>query len=752
MLSSNCRVNRTKRGSPGAGAPGQGVTARQVLNAAIAWWKIALPAGLLLAAAGAALAWGLFQPQYEAAAWLRIDEKPAFVAFESQYPGRLSSFMNTQVELLRSPLVLGAVVREPAIARFQPIQEQADPAQWLAKKLQIKPIGESELLKVSLATCRAEDSVRIVNAVVDAYFKLRSHDEAERAERVIRALEEERDRRVRELASLRADLPRTGGDAATRDPVASHPATDPAASQALADLQGRLINAEVEQEVLEAKVKAAAQSSSAGPIEVSEGSVDRAAEKSPEFLKLNAALVEKRERLHQIEARSARGEQDPLYRQLREEIAGDEQSLDRLRRNQRRQIEADMTTAAGKRAEEELSNLRLELEGRRVAAQLLRERYRAQLEEVKQPDARRPELASKRAELDRAQKVFELIAERVAKLRTEQRAPGRVSLLQRAELPPGPIEAFPLRIIALVCLAGLCLPFVAAVAWERWAGRVLDAESLEWHSDLALLAELPRLPSGGLALAGTHSRRAGQQVRAFEESIDCLSANLLLSHEPGAAKVFAVLSAARGEGRTSVAAQLAVSIARATGKPTLLIDGDMRSPAIHDLFDVCLEPGLAQVLAGEAALQDAVVPDATGHVDLLPAGTLGENPHRLLGSGAWQSLLQEASARYEQIIVDTPPLLAAGESLAMAKAADACVMCALRGASRIDRIEKARKWLQTIGARVAGIVLNGVSARQYSFRYGHDAARPLPPDAAAPSAKAHENTQRERSHHALCRW
>ncbi len=751
MPSSNPRVSRTPQRSSSNGASEQGITPRWVFGAALAWWKVALPTGLLLAAAGVAAAWTQLQPKYEASAWLRIDERPSFVAFESPYQGRSASFMSTQVELLRSPLVLGAVVREPEIAQLGPIREQTDAVRWLATRLRIEPVGQSELLKISLTTSRAEDSARIVNAVVDAYFELRSQDESERAERVIKALEEERDRRAGELAALRGDLQRRIGEAGANGAAVSDPTSDPAAGQAIVDLQGRLINAEVEQEMLKARLKVAEQSSDAEPVRISETAIDRAVETSPRFQKLSAALVEKRERLCQIEARSAQGQQDPLYRQLREEIAVDEESLRRLRNDERRGLKDDAAAAAGKKAAEERSSLRSELEGQRVAVELLRRRYQSQLKELKQAGPGQSGVAAKHAELERAEKVFELIAERVARLRTEQRAPGRVTLLQRAEPPAAPVEASRLPILGLVWLAGLCLPFAAAVAWERLAGRVRDAGLLEGQTDRTLLAEVPCLPAGGLGPNARRSQRAERQLHAFEESIDGLRAALLCSEESGGAKVLAVLSAARGEGKTSVAAQLAMNLAQHTGKPTLLIDGDLRSPAVHGLFDVCPGPGLAEVLAGKAPLEDAIVPDATGQLDVLPAGACGENAHRRIGSEAWRAVLQDASARYEHIVLDTPPLLSAGESLAMAKAAGACVLCVMRGDSRMPQVLKARNRLQAAGVRLAGIVLNGGSARRADARCGRSASTRPMADVTAPNSKAQENTHRERTGRATCR-
>jgi len=749
MPSSNPRVARTQQRPPSRVASEQSVTPRLVLGTALAWWKVALPTGLLLAAAGVAAAWTLLQPKYEASAWLRIDERPTFVAFESSYPGRSASFMNTQVELLRSPLVLGAVVREPEIVRLPPIREQPDAIRSLAKQLRIQPIGESELLSVSLTTSRAEDSARIVNAVVDAYFELRSHDEAERAGQVIKALEEERDRRAGELAALRADLQRRIGEAGAKGAAVPDSTSDLAVGQAIVDLQGRLINAEVEQEMLKARLKAAEQSPGEEPIRIPETAIDRAVETNPRFQRLSAALAEKRERLCQIEARSAQGQQDPLYRQLREEIAVDEESRSRLRHDERQERKDDVAAAAGKKAAEERSSLRSKLEGQRVAVELLRRRYQSQIKDLKHAGPGQFGVAAKHAELEQAEKVFQLIAERVARLRTEQRAPGRVTLLQRAEPPVAPVEASRLPILGLVWLAGLCLPFAAAVAWERLAGRVRDAGLLEGQTDRTILAEVPCLPAGGLGPNTRRSRRAERQLHAFEESIDGLRANLLYSEEFGGAKVLAVLSAARGDGKTSVAAQLAVNLAQHTGKPTLLIDANLRSPAVHGLFDVCSEPGLAEVLTEEASLEDAIVPDATGQLDVLPAGAPAGNTHRLIGSAAWRALLEAASARYEHIVLDTPPLLSAGESLAMAKAAGACVLCAMRGTSRNDQVVKALGRLQAVGARLAGIVLNGGTDGQHAFRDRRSAF--VQPAAGTATRKVQEKTHQELTGHAMCR-
>ena len=183
-------------------------------------------------------------------------------------------------------------------------------------------------------------------------------------------------------------------------------------------------------------------------------------------------------------------------------------------------------------------------------------------------------------------------------------------------------------------------------------------------------------------------------------------------------KVLAVTSSTNREGKTSVAVQLAVSIARASGQPTLLIDGDMRSPDIHNVLQVPLQPGLGDVLAGQCSLKDAIVSDSNEGVHLLPAGKLHASPHKLLGNGVLGPLFEEVRGLYRYIVVDTPPVLAAGEALVLARAADASLLCAMRDVSRVDQIKKTHERLLAAGARPVGIVLNGIPAKRYTYRYG----------------------------------
>jgi len=212
--------------------------------------------------------------------------------------------------------------------------------------------------------------------------------------------------------------------------------------------------------------------------------------------------------------------------------------------------------------------------------------------------------------------------------------------------------------------------------------------------------------------------RRGRSLSLFEESIDSLRVCLWLPEDRKNVHVLSVCSAIHGEGKTSVASQLAVSMAKCSSTPVLLIDADMRSPDIHHIFKIPNEPGLAAVLDGRSSLDDAIVTDWSDQVHLLPAGRLTMSPHKLLGGDTFPSLLRTLRARYSHIIIDTPPILSAAEALLLAKFSDGTIICTRRNYSRERQVKLAHERLVAAGAKPLGAVFNAVPTRRYAYTYG----------------------------------
>jgi polysaccharide biosynthesis transport protein len=747
----NVQFVRLKPAARPPAAAEQGMSAGFVLKAIRQWCWLAVPMGLLLAIAGAGVVYLLFEPKYEAAALLRIEERQHVLSFDGRSEERSKAFFQTQVELIRQ-IAINDVLKDPKIARIPEIEKQPDPAAWLSKQVKVAAVGESELFRILYASPSADDAAKLVNAITGAYFKLRTQSEAERNQRVIEWLEREKKNRSEDVERLRANLFKLVKELPGKYAVGGKTASEAAPKRTLSEVQSRLVTAQVERAVLEARLKAGEEELKAATQDEAaaekpdqpllskheaasrDAAVERAIEEHAEVKQLKALILAKQTRLADIEARTLLGKADPAYRQRATEIERDEKSLADLHATMRprlvKEIEvalvakrADMETAQAARRLDELAKLRSDLGGRRILEKMLQEQYdrevtEAQTESSSAKDQLELQFEFKRDELARAEKVFEMIAQKTLQLQTEQGAPARISLLRPAEPPQAPLEAFPLRNMLLAALAGLSLPFLLAVVWERIVRRVSNSEQLEQQSHLTVLGEIARLPARTRLSQGMDADNLGQDLRIFEESIDSLRTSLTLADDLQHLRILAVTSAVNHEGKTSLSAQLAVSMARASGEPVLLIDGDMRSPDIHKVFQIPLQPGLVEVLARESSLEEAIVTSWSPKVHLLSAGRLRSSPHQLLGNGAWQSLLAQIPATYRYVIIDTPPVLAASEALVLSKAADASLVCAMRDVSRVDQVRKACERLAAAGGNPLGTVLSGVPTRQYAYRYG----------------------------------
>lgn len=272
-----------------------------VLNVLRKWRKLVVPLGLVLAALMGAALYVTHEPVYEASAWLRIKERTPFVVVQSQ--DYSESFSETQIQLIRNPLVLGSVVALPEISEF--LGEGTDEAKmrWLVKELEVRPVGSSELVKVSLETTNPKHSAQIVNAVVDAYLQLQNQDNAKQTQKVIETLEKEREVRSAEVAQLRdriRELAQQTGHVSSANAESASPANGPAT-----ELQTRLADVELQRDVLESQITVLEQAIATGRIQVSESKLDVAVDERAEVEQLYEHLAEKRLKLHDIATRSA---------------------------------------------------------------------------------------------------------------------------------------------------------------------------------------------------------------------------------------------------------------------------------------------------------------------------------------------------------------------------------------------------------------------------------------------------------------
>ena len=211
----------------------------------------------------------------------------------------------------------------------------------------------------------------------------------------------------------------------------------------------------------------------------------------------------------------------------------------------------------------------------------------------------------------------------------------------------------------------------------------------------------------------------------------------LCAARPGmsARRCVLITSATGGEGKTTLAAQLAGRCANA-GLMTLLIDADLRRPSLGDLLEVPEGPGLVDVLTGDATPEAAmVVIGNAGGFHLLPAGTMGQDPSRLLHGDRLGQLIARFRETFDIVIIDAPPVLAVPDALLLGRWTDGAILAVRHDASRFPLVERANKRLASVGVAVLGAVVNGCRTMESaygSYRYTPYAAAEAPgggPDA-----------------------
>ena len=312
---------------------------------------------------------------------------------------------------------------------------------------------------------------------------------------------------------------------------------------------------------------------------------------------------------------------------------------------------------------------------------------------------------------------------------------GYAEVVRSADPPRNPFAPSRLRTVILSLLLGFGVGVALAIGQARLDQAIRRPDQLRelGHPVLGVVPDVTKViadefdgdetvPYNGREI-DTHLVALLSPMSTAAESFRGLRTSLQFSRPDAPIQTVLVTSATPSEGKSTVAANLAVVMAQA-GRKTLLIDADLRRPRTHTVFGVTREPGLTDFLHGTHAPRDLTIAD---QLDVFPAGSFVPNPAEFLSSKAFRDLLHMFCQSYDIVVLDAPPVMAATDPILLSTQCDATVIVTAAGRTKEFELSYAVNEIQSVGGRIAGVVLNRFDISkeygyryQYAYRYGND--------------------------------
>lgn len=298
---------------------------------------------------------------------------------------------------------------------------------------------------------------------------------------------------------------------------------------------------------------------------------------------------------------------------------------------------------------------------------------------------------------------------------------GRVQSIDEATLPTFAVSPNRKRSITYSALVGLLLGVALAFGLDRIDDSVKSPDELRDQMELPMLGLIPAIrgergsrraadPTVGRLI--THADPRSPVAEAYRS----MRTNLAFARAQHSPQAIVIASPGPSDGKSTTVANLAITFAQ-QGQRTLLIDADLRRAVLDKAFSVPRSPGLSEVIIGEAVLTDVVHETGVPNLSIVASGRFPPNPAELLGSARMQEILQDAKARFDVVLLDSPPLLAVTDAAVLSTMVDGVVLVIRTERTKREAVRRALGHVRSVRGRLLGAVLNDVDMRSGAY-YG----------------------------------
>jgi capsular exopolysaccharide synthesis family protein len=689
---------------PHAPAADHGESRRETNLMHLAWrnrWLI-----LLCMIVGAASAWVVLQrvtPRYTARSRIYVDRNLPQLLSDDLQIGQAASYLYTQAELIRSTPVLMAVADAPENAGLISFRDVDNRVAFLKEVIEVSVGSKDDIIDVRAELPDAKDAAQLVNKCVDAYITKYAENRRTNAVEILNILRNEKQRQDTELETRRKAL----ADFRKQHPeLAVQVQSENVVTQKFAGLSQAL--SETELQLIEAKAR---------------------------YNKVKAMYDNPDDRAHLLESAS---KQQASMRDI--DLENQVRQIEQLLTSERFQwgeghprvalLRDRYTKVQGELNKQKEAIIVAFVEGLRQDYEVLEHKFKqlnaAHAQQYKlatDVSSQALELASLQEALERTEKLGDILDSRIKEVNlSEEVGAMNVSILEPAAASTMPSYPVRSRFLATGLLGGGLIGFGLAWLRELLDHRLRSVEEIAAVLQLPVLGALPHFgdkqeqSQAGRLVALTPRSSAAEAVRTLRTALHFGLAGRDV-------KVIVVTSPSPGDGKSTVASNLAIALAQADQR-VLLIDADLRKPKQHLIYEVSPALGLGSVLTDRRPVEEAIIANVVESLDLLPCGVLPTNPVELLNNGFFADMLNQLRDRYDRIVIDSPPVMPVADARVIAALGEATLLVLRAERSTRRLAQAARNELWRVRATRIGVVVNGVPQRRrssyggYGYGYG----------------------------------
>jgi capsular exopolysaccharide synthesis family protein len=317
--------------------------------------------------------------------------------------------------------------------------------------------------------------------------------------------------------------------------------------------------------------------------------------------------------------------------------------------------------------------------------------------------------------------------------------PNNIHIVDPASKPKVPVAPKRTQAILLAAVFSLIIGIALSRYLDYLDDSVRSSDDVENFLRLPALAVIPSIGKSARrrllsAIPGTAKQNGHSgtellinnesQRSPLAESYRQLRTSVLLSAAGGAPKTLLITSSQPGEGKTTTVVNTAMILAQ-TGARVVMVDGDMRRPRLHSIFDLENKKGLSGILASkmsEPEMLGCVQHHEQSGLYILTSGRIPPNPAELLGSDQIRSLMAVLENSFTHVVIDSPPVASFTDGVLLSSMADGVLLVVHGGAASRHIVRRAKQLLTDVGAKVFGVVLNNVTVSRHDYYYNryHD--------------------------------